>query len=120
MYRILISLLFLSSIYSQGNEVLGSKFKDNRIWVTVLTEDGEKIKFYTDTYGPYDCINEKTLSKLTSQIHTLNSENKIHDNLIKEGFNRYINFPHLRKGHYFPEIQLVDELHLSIPSSNWE
>ena len=117
MYRILIFILFLSSIYPQIIEVLGTKFKDNRIWVTVLTEDGEKIKFYTDTYGSYDCITEKTFSKLTSPIHTLNSENNIHDDLIKEGFNRYINFPHLRKGYYFPEIQLVDELNLSIPSS---
>ena len=98
MYRIHILILFLSSIYSQGNEVLGAKFKDNRIWVTVFTEDSIKIKFYTDTFGPYDCINEKTLSKITSQIHTLSSENKIHDNLIKEGFNRYINFPTFARG----------------------
>jgi len=117
MYRILIFILFLSSIYSQGNEVLGAKFKDNRIWVTVFTEDSIKIKFYTDTFGPYDCINEKTLSKLTSQIHTISSDNKIHDDLIKEGFNRYIIFPQLSNGYYFPDIKLVDELNLSIPTA---
>ncbi len=114
---ITISLLFISFSHTQNIEVSGVKFKDNRIWVKVLTEEGEKIKFYTDTYGPYDCINEKTLSKLTTPIHRLNPENKIHDDFFKEGFNRYINFPKLSKGQFFPGVQLLDELYLSIPTA---